>query len=180
MHSTQIEPEQSVAQVRPVGDSVGYLDTEVRDFLSCPWCGGDLPPSKTKPRVYCSEAHEKRFKRAGCISKAASERLEQLAIDHWLAHFNTGRAFSTFGRHDPLSNLPSFSKRRKLDSGYRPCTAPKEEVVSNLGVNTPVPEPTPITFERHKVIPARKQTTNAYPAEEKLMRVMFGRKRGRV
>jgi hypothetical protein len=73
MQSQTSEPMQSVAVVRPVEDSVGYLDTEIRDFLSCPWCGESLPPSKTRPRMYCSEAHEKAFKRAGRVNKEQNE-----------------------------------------------------------------------------------------------------------
>lgn len=118
MHPSKLETEQSGASVCPVGDSVGNL---------CPWCNEVLKPSRTKPRKYCTEAHEKAFKRAGCISKKESEEEAQWAIDYYLAHFNRNRAFSTFGRHEPMTEVPTYSLKKIKDKvlehvgSYRPA-----------------------------------------------------------
>src|SRR5215471_11037638 len=90
----------SEAAVCPVGNPVGNL---------CPWCGELLPASKTKPRRFCSEAHEKRFKRAGCISKekhhakvlaATNERMSQMI---WIP--GTGTFFDQAAQ--PTEHRPS-------------------------------------------------------------------------
>jgi len=41
-----------------------YL-AEYEDSITprCKWCDEKLPPSNTKPRVYCNDAHRKRFER---------------------------------------------------------------------------------------------------------------------
>lgn len=137
MQSPNLNNTQSEAAVCPVGDFVGNL---------CPWCGEVLPPSKTKPRIYCNEAHEKRFKRAVCKSKKECEKLEQLAIDYWLRYFNRNRAFSTFGTHNPMTELPTNKQVKNFERGYRPCACPKEEVVSIVTEQERAnpPEPTPI------------------------------------
>jgi hypothetical protein len=125
--------------VCPVGNPVGNL---------CPWCGELLPQSKTKPRKYCSEAHEKAFKRAGCITQQEANKLKQLAIDYWLKRFNHNRAFSTFGRHDPFTELPRESEERRKKNKYcGACARPKIAVDSELGAHTEVPVPTKVLPE---------------------------------
>jgi hypothetical protein len=153
---------QSDAAVCLVGDSVGNL---------CPWCNAALKSSKTKPRKYCTEAHEKAFKRAGCKSKNKCEEEGQWVIDYYLAHFNRGHAFSTFGRHDPMTELPTYSLKKIKDKvlehagSYRPAldlhgegqtaTTPRKvthEVNENDRPEVPEPTPTITGWERGDVV----------------------------
>jgi hypothetical protein len=154
MQSQELKPERSGAPVCPVDNSVGLFPCSDRrnGYLAvkrdgiwlrlCPWCETPLQKSTRKPFKFCSEAHEKAFKRSGCISKkereaqrAEDEKLEQLAIDYWLHFYNRNRAFSTFGKHDPLDKLPSFSVKRGKDrkQQFSRCLHCRTEFVDGQG-----------------------------------------------
>jgi ribosomal protein S27AE len=101
---------------------INIADTEeVVDLLArpCKRCGADLFLEHAS-RQYCEgcnpQDHASRDMRTE-EQRKEDEKLEQLAIDYWLAHFNKDRAFSSFGKHDPMDKLPNFrALRRNLNN----------------------------------------------------------------
>ncbi len=191
MQSHNLNNSQSVASVCPVEDSVGYLSTEVRDFLSCSWCGGLLPASKTKPRRYCSEAHEKAFKRARCVSKEKNHARKLSFTNDEFAHYYFHNQLGTYVRDSaPIQaekllkdkTRQKFSRCLQCDNKFTDSRGRltllsfafcgetalqagackktwiaarlKKEADSELGVLTPVPEPTKVLPEFRTFTPA--------------------------
>jgi hypothetical protein len=134
----------------------------VEDFVGnlCPWCQAVLKPSRTKPRKYCSEAHEKAFKRT------TSKRERQVAIQK----LNRDKSIGFDGQYTGPANTPltGYSKVLRDAIKGQGCARPAREVQSNLGVVTQPPEPTPHRETRRYVQPVIE-----LPAEEKLVRKIF-------
>src|ERR1700730_14795904 len=88
--------------------TISNIDLLARE---CKMCGVDivflhgsrLHCDDCQPNRYRSGARDERTK----TQRAEDELLEQIAIDSWLRIYNKNRAFSTFGKHDPLDKLPS-------------------------------------------------------------------------
>jgi hypothetical protein len=97
------------------------IDTteQVIDLLArpCKRCGFDLffEHGLRKYCVGCNPQDNASRDIRTEAQRAEDERLEQVSIDHWLRHFNKDRAFSTFGTHNPIDELPSFSVKRRKD-----------------------------------------------------------------
>lgn len=148
MQSTQIQDEQLEAPVCSVGNSVGYLDTEVRDFLSCPWCGELLPASKTRPRMYCSEAHEKAFKRAGCVSKEKHQARKLVAAnDAWNKLIRIPNQLGAIWTPYAEDKPKHLKDPMTVYTGPGCAGGPKNPEGKELGVVTLPPEPTKVLPE---------------------------------
>jgi hypothetical protein len=180
MNSENLSKSQANPEVCPVGDSVGYLDTEVRNFLACPWCCELLPVSKTRPRLYCSEAHEKAFKRARYVSKE-QHKARKLADtnDAWTRFSFNPRLGAFFDSRSKVKQPELIKYRHSYMGGVglhtpmgslrtAPCKVRHQ--VNDLDRPT-VPEPTPLRATRRYTAPS-----NAYPVEEKLTRAIFSRR----
>jgi hypothetical protein len=148
----------------------------------CRWCEVSLH-SKTKPRKDCSDACRKQFERHGC-TKAVRDALKEITGEivgtgKWKQAVLTAEIRNKFApeKKDQVAvqlvgvHLPSQPVPRTL-------LGPE----SKLGKLTAPPEPTPITFEHHKVVQARKKTVaaNMETPADRLLNVIFGRRRGRV
>lgn len=103
--------------------NIGATQQDV-DLLArpCKRCGADLFLEHGL-RIYCEacnkQDHAARDMRTEA-ERAEDERLEQETTDLALARLNRNRAFSTFGKHDPMVQLPSVSVKRGFARGYQP------------------------------------------------------------
>ncbi len=90
----------------------------------CKMCGADIVFLHGS-RLHCDDCQPQRY-RSGARDERTKERraedaiLTQRAIDSWLRIYNRSRAFSTFGKNDPLDKLPTVQVVRVKDKGYHP------------------------------------------------------------
>jgi hypothetical protein len=140
MQSDNLTNSQATAEPCPVETFVGLFPCEdprngylavKRDGVwvsLCPWCEEPLPASKMKPRRYCSEAHEKAFKRAGRFSKkiAHARKLVATDVEFGLHYFHKGlgtfvRDGAQSYRHKTLglTFLPAANQPDKLVKDFR-------------------------------------------------------------
>lgn len=132
MQSQIVNNSQSVAEVRLPGDSVGLLPCEdprngylavKRDGVwvrLCPWCELSLPPARRKPRKFCSEAHEKAFKRAGYISKKQHGAKILAETDAEFAHYIYIPQIAAYVRDQPLRGIKSVVKDGNFENVATP------------------------------------------------------------
>lgn len=106
MNLEQLKPEQSTADVS--------LCTESVTLLCACGCGASLAGKRGHAKT-ATPACRKR------LSRAKTEHA-QVAVDALLRKENEIRAFSTFGKHDPLTQIRRRTPQRKRDTGYQPCS----------------------------------------------------------
>lgn len=91
------------------------MSETVVDFLvkPCGTCGKDISHLYAL-RKYCMECNEQRHA-ARDEEREENARITMGVTDYWLRIHNLSRAFSLFGKHDPLTELPHISIDKRKD-----------------------------------------------------------------
>jgi hypothetical protein len=137
---------------------IAVRNLDVTDYLAnrCKWCGEYIFDSSTKPRRFCDNGNVcwNNYSRRGVNRTVweALKRAKSTLVAHDVPSFAPTMVRQVIGtkkgeveviRVKPMRLFPSAKKQHR---GVGMCPKGKE-----LGVNTPVPEPTPLELTRPQV-----------------------------
>jgi hypothetical protein len=128
-------------RLRDMAEPYEAPDTRVLSFARCLWCDQHLRAKRTKPPKFCGDACRKAFERSQDLNTFARRIERQLLKAH-------KKDLRELNKTDRGLRCRTPRSRSEFESAVGvPCTFPTEQVDSNLGILTPVPEPCPVLPE---------------------------------